>query len=660
MEVDKRFEKVKNDPRFQRISKKNKKIKIDPRFEKMFSDDRFHTKFSHDKRGKPILEEEKEDLHKFYDVQPDEESNDEEQTEKNDTENISSRFSCKTKTDVKSSLKKLPEEGNIKTPKAFNSSKKLAKPGNSKVSKVKFEDIRGENSLSETNSDSEDNFDDEVDDGLIHGWGDLDEDAKRVDNAETSRFAVCNCDWDKITATDLFVLFNSFKPSGGNIVSVNIYPSDYGIQRMKEEDLKGPQEIKELPNEDKEVEEGSEGSSFHMEKLREYQLNRMKYYYAVVVCDSKETADKIYCECDGMEFEMSATHLDLRFIPDHVTFDDREPKSTATELPNINSYAPAKFINTALQQSTVRLTWDETDTKRIEKTMRKFTKADIDEMDFKEYLASSSDEEDQIKKSDKTETSSDYSGSEEDDERIKKYRLLMKEIESKEEVEEDDGNIEVSWNQEVEEENHASISKETNKIKKITNNNNEPNNISDDKLSNDNKNLGFNDPFFKNKKKTKLKKKSKVNESITEEDLKNKAELELLLMDEEPEEKKHFSLKTILDQEKSSKKKKKKRNAEKQLDDTFEVDVKDPRFNALYTSHLYSIDPSEPQFKKTKGTTKIIAESQKRRGENINVSHETVGANFNKDTKKLDTCLSDLVNSVKTKTKLHQKKKKLK
>ena len=47
-----------------------------------------------------------------------------------------------------------------------------------------------------------------------------------------------------------------------------------------------------------------------------------------------------------------------------------------------------RFLNTALQQSTVRLTWDEADSKRVEKTMRQFTQKDIDEMDFKDYLGS--------------------------------------------------------------------------------------------------------------------------------------------------------------------------------------------------------------------------------------------------------------------------------
>lgn len=39
------------------------------------------------------------------------------------------------------------------------------------------------------------------------------------------------------------VLFNSFRPPGGVVKYVSIYLSDFGRERLKEEELKGPQEL---------------------------------------------------------------------------------------------------------------------------------------------------------------------------------------------------------------------------------------------------------------------------------------------------------------------------------------------------------------------------------------------------------------------------------
>lgn len=46
--------------------------------------------------------------------------------------------------------------------------------------------------------------------------------------------------------------------------------------------------------------------------------------------------------------------MDLRFIPDDMEFDDA-PKDVAREVPA--DYEPRQFIASALQQSSVKLTW---------------------------------------------------------------------------------------------------------------------------------------------------------------------------------------------------------------------------------------------------------------------------------------------------------------
>lgn len=115
------------------------------------------------------------------------------------------------------------------------------------------------------------------------------------------------------------------------IFNFQIYPSEFGKERIAEEEIKGPQELTEkkldsdaedISDGDAKEDENEEGTSYNMEKLRKYQLNRLKYFYAVIECNSVAAADKLYKECDGLEYESTATKLDLRFIPDEMTFDD--------------------------------------------------------------------------------------------------------------------------------------------------------------------------------------------------------------------------------------------------------------------------------------------------------------------------------------------------
>ena len=77
------------------------------------------------------------------------------------------------------------------------------------------------------------------------------------------------------------MLLNSFKPRVGSVQKVTIYPSDFGLERLAREEVEGPSE---LVHSDEEREKSStEGHGYSMEKLRCYQLNRLKWVYEYIV-----------------------------------------------------------------------------------------------------------------------------------------------------------------------------------------------------------------------------------------------------------------------------------------------------------------------------------------------------------------------------------------
>lgn len=206
---------------------------------------------------------------------------------------------------------------------------------------------------------------------------------------ETARFACVNMDWDHVKAKHLFKVFDGFKPKHGTIKSVKIYLSDFGRERLAAEADNGPPVEIFADNTGPLIKEDN-GDEFNSKALRKYQLERLRYYYAIVETDSIETAKSIYESCDGTEFESSANFMDLRYVPDSTTFDDK-PVDEARDAPL--NYDASDFITPALQHSNVKLTWDAEDPERSKITRRKFTNDDLSNMDFKAYLASESDEE---------------------------------------------------------------------------------------------------------------------------------------------------------------------------------------------------------------------------------------------------------------------------
>ncbi|KAI4488856.1 hypothetical protein M0804_004354 [Polistes exclamans] len=727
--VDKRFAHIARDPKFKRIPKNERKIKIDKRFQSMFNDKKFAIKYTVDKRGKPINQTSMENLQKYYEQSSSEDESDTEtstNTKKDRKKGISKHnnrivhdetedASRKEKNDSDGSISirnnpivtKSKEEGDENLCTASSSCTidldedlkenhkqlyikdkdehlKLTNEIKEKLQDLSVNYARGEGTLlTDSSSDEETSeYSDESED-IEHGWGELDKDAETTDEI-TRKLAVCNMNWDRIRAVDLMVLFHSFLPSGGIIHSVTIYPSEFGLERMKEEEIKGPVElVNDKKEEDHSENDNEEGSNYHMEKLRRYQLNRLKYYYAVLECDSAETANKIYTDCDGIEYESTATRLDLRFIPDDMNF-DQEPREVCTELPEISKYQPRQFITTALQQAKVQLTWDETNPEREELANRLNSGKinEINEKDLQAYLANGTSDDDtdkEIEQDDRHQREIQEDLNTPNDP-IEKYKSLLKQLDEDEEAKKNkDVELEFTWGIGTEEKTEKLVNEKLNKnkhlapfekylakrktkqkarkeeIKKLIE-------LHDDNISNsDDSDVNFSKNNKPINSRLSCKKQQIAGEngdvdssSMEDEKTKHVDELELLLMDEtENENKKHFDMNKIEANTNLSKSKlkrlKKKQNVQKIEEDQFQVNVNDPRFASLFTSHNFNIDPADPHYRKTKGTETLIQEKLKRRAEHtpVDVKEEKMSEN----NKKLKLELQALVKSVKRNTK---------
>lgn len=334
--IDERFEEVINDPRFDALPRKERKVVIDERFKDLLKSEKFAPKSNVDMRGMRVNLVPKNGLSELYELDNGE-SDDEEE--------------------------------------------------------IKIDLARGNGNVTSSDEDSGSEWEFEEAKEEIHDWGETDKDARRVEWA-SCRLALCNMEWDRISATDIYVLIASFKPPApAAIRSVTIYTSDFGRQRLKEEESMGPK----LTKLNKPIEDSDEMDDETREALRAYQLERMRYYYAIIECDGVETASCLYEACDGVEFESSAIRLDLRFVPDDMKFEDCVIKERVTEDDiNLNTFKPKNFESAALSKSSAKLTWDETDPERIKAERDAFfPDADLDQVQHLLAPCSSDEEGDE-------------------------------------------------------------------------------------------------------------------------------------------------------------------------------------------------------------------------------------------------------------------------
>ena len=374
--ADPRFSNIQTDPRFRLPSKRNTHVQIDKRFAHMLRDENFSSRAKVDRYGRRLERDAgRKELEKYYKL-ADEDDNGSEDEEDKDEE--------------------VTRE----------------------LERVKFKD---EELSSSEESSSDEDVDEEQEDEVF-GLLEEQEGEGGIPNGEvSSRLAVVNLDWDNIRATDLMAVFSSFVPGSGRIRKISIYPSEFGKKRMEREELEGPpkeifgqrktdvQESGEsLGSEEEEEDEDDEaederikksilkedqGQEFNSAKLRRYQLERLRYYYAVLECSSTSTAQAVYDAVDGTEYLTTANFFDLRYIPDDTDFSEDKPRDDCERIPD--GYRPNEFVTDALQHSKVRLTWDADDGTRKEAQKRAFggSRAEIDENDLKAYLGSDSSED---------------------------------------------------------------------------------------------------------------------------------------------------------------------------------------------------------------------------------------------------------------------------
>ena len=184
---------------------------------------------------------------------------------------------------------------------------------------------------------------------------------------------------------DIYLFLRPFVPATGRLLSVKLYLSDFGAQMIETDTTYGPAHVMHLieklktqnaasdgethtdsaddeENEDSSdsdgkkkkkssssasssllkddgpskleemstvtgaqtVKELKEAEKEEMEKLREYEASKLRYFYAIAETDSPQTALELYNSSDHVEIQHTGNILDLRFVPEDMTF-EREP-----------------------------------------------------------------------------------------------------------------------------------------------------------------------------------------------------------------------------------------------------------------------------------------------------------------------------------------------
>ncbi|KAI5121290.1 hypothetical protein M0805_002333 [Coniferiporia weirii] len=545
-------------------------------------------------------------------------------------------------------------------------------------------------------------------------------DEDTAEGTRTKRLAVVNLDWHHVRASHLFKIFSSLvsptapvasvvpdvpPPPGnganaaasstarvarGKVLSVRIYPSEFGKARMKKEEIEGPpKEIFKKSRRDDDdgtinsLIQEDEGDEYDEKALRKYQLEQLRYYYAVVTCNTVEAASHILSELDGTELERSANVFDLSFVPDDMAFDEefRDEATPATETTGMD-YQRLDFSTEALRHSKVKLNWDEDDPERNKVTRRALSRKEIEEGDYRAFIASSGSEDEDEEEKGKL--------GDEGKKRREKLRQLLLGGDERDRLPEGWGadafgddkdgegeGMEITFmpglseaNVAVGDETTLEKYKRKQKEKRQQRKKEQKEGTGEQKPPESKNSKGAEDEFFdrdgsseseKDGVDTKSRKKGSGRKARSKSPVETRpateAELELLVApDDASTGQKHFDMKSILKLEKGKGKKRGKRgkkmdkdNGPDEIQEDFQINVKDERFSALHEDHTFAIDPSNPHFKKTKSMAALLEERTKRQHTNRQAD---AGEEYSSKTRETvgTQSLRSLVESVKRKS----------
>ncbi|CAE6524310.1 unnamed protein product [Rhizoctonia solani] len=680
---DPRFARLKSDPRFRKPKRAKNKVVVDSRFKSLLGEDdddngkKASQKARIDKYGRKISKsKDKDNLRRFYRLDEDGES-----SVKPTPPTIDY---ARGEVLMESSSEEASGESDDSDAEEVAIGRQVSQPSTSKGKKVgELLDVDlDESTFAELDAQAK-----------AYTSNGPEDDGSGEAAKPTTRLAAVNLDWDHVTAAHLFRVAASVLPTGGKakVLRVTVYTSDFGRERMEKEEREGPP--KELfkkgrgaradeVDSDEEVNEetiftAQDGDDYDDDALRQYQLDRLRYYYAIITCDSPPTASYIYNELHGTELERSANVFDLSYVPEDMEFTQESRDECTSE-----AQAPTKgmdFVTDALRHSKVKLTWDDDDPERNKITRRRMTRKEVEEEDFRALLASSSEE------GDDDETPSE--SKRQDRERLRGLLLggdnddLPEGWGDNRDAKGKSGDLEITFmpalssKTPVNEEEETTLDRYKRKQKekreqKKAKCDADPSPAKDDE--------GSGDEFFGDDgdaepapptKSEKVRSAKSTESTKPPRNVSNDAELELLLAPDPNAatgaEPKHFDMRAVIKAEKTSRSGKKSRRRDKkgasvtnEAEDgqDFHIDVRDERFVALHEDYEFAIDPSNPHFQNTKAMKALLDERAKRQRERQTKDEAQAREKIKavRESTSDDRSLKSIVESVKRKSSVAQ------